>query len=64
MFAGVCVEVLIATILAWVGLWGIADELVHLIESRLLRCSVYASLLLGALLLASLQPGLTVCALL
>jgi len=64
MFAGVCMEVLIATILAWIGVWGIADETVQLLESRLLRCCVYAALLLGALLLASLQPGLTVCALL
>jgi hypothetical protein len=64
MFAGICVEVLIATIVAWVGVWGIVDETVQLLESRLLRYCVYAVLLCGALLLATLQQGLTVCALL
>jgi hypothetical protein len=64
MFAGICVEVLIATIVAWVGVWGIVDETVQLLESRLLRYCVYALLLCAALLLATLQQGLTVCALL
>lgn len=64
MYDGVCLEVLIATIIAWVGVWGMVDETVQCLESRLLRCSVYAVLLCGALLLAALQPGISVCALL
>lgn len=64
MISGICVEILMATICAWIGLWGIVDEIVHLLESHVLRCCVYAALLCGALILASLQPGLNVCALL
>ena len=64
MFAEVCVEVLVATIVAWVGVWGIADETVQLVESRRVRCCIYAALLGGALLVAGLQRSLTVCALL
>lgn len=64
MYPGVCVEVLVATVVAWVGVWGIADETVQLVESRRVRCCIYAALLGGALLVAGLQRSLTVCALL
>ncbi len=64
MYPGVCVEVLVATVVAWVGVWGIADETVQLVESRRARCCIYAALLGGALLVAGLQRSLTVCALL
>ena len=60
----VCVEVLLTTILTWVGLWGLVDETLQLLESRLVRFLIYGTLLGGALLLASVQRGLTVCALL
>jgi len=63
MFEGVCLEVLITTIVLWVGVWGIVDESVQMLESRILRCCVYFTLLVAALLLATLQSGLTVCAL-
>ena len=64
MYPGVCVEVLVATVVAWVGVWGIADETVQLVESRRMRCCIYAALLGGALLVAGLQRSLTVYALL
>ncbi len=64
MYPGVCVEVLVATVVAWVGVWGIADETVHLVENRRMRCCIYAALLGGALLVAGLQRSLTVCTLL
>jgi len=49
MFAGVCVEVLVATVVAWVGVWGITDETVQLVQSRAARYCIYAALLGGAL---------------
>ncbi len=64
MFAGMCIEVLLATIIAWVGVWGLADETVQLVESRRLRYCIYACLLGGALLVAGMQRNITVCALL
>jgi hypothetical protein len=44
MSAGLCLEVLIATVVAWVGVWGIVDEAVGIVESRAVRCCLYAAL--------------------
>lgn len=64
MSAGLCLEVLIATVVAWVGVWGIVDEAVGLVENKAVRCCLYAALLAGAVALAAAQRSLTVCALL
>jgi hypothetical protein len=64
MFAAVCLEVLLATIVAWVGVWGLVEEMVLLVESRIIRCCMYAILPSSALLLAAVQGSITVCALL
>ena len=64
MYTGICLEVLLATIVAWVGVWGLGEEMVQLVDSRVIRCCMYATLLGCALLLAAAQRSLTVCALL
>jgi hypothetical protein len=55
---------LIATVVAWVGVWGLVDEAVELVQSRAKRCCIYAALLAAAVALAAAQRSLTVCALL
>ena len=35
MSAELCFELLVVTIIAWVGVWGIVQELVEIVESRL-----------------------------
>jgi hypothetical protein len=35
---GMCIEVLIATIIAWIGLWGLVEELLAPITDKRLRC--------------------------
>jgi hypothetical protein len=57
MFPVVCIEVLVASIVAWVGVWGIAHETVQLAESRTARCCIPRCR-------APVQRSLTVCALL
>jgi len=63
MSEGLCLEVLIATVVAWAGVWGIVEEAVDVVESRALRCCLYAALLVGALALAAAQRSVTVCGL-
>ena len=41
--------VLVATVVAWVGVWGITDETVQLVQSRAARSCIYAALLGGAI---------------
>jgi hypothetical protein len=65
MIAGImCLEVLVTTIIAWIGIWGLVDEALDNIESKKIRCCVYALLLGAALLAAGLQNQVTVCGLL
>ena len=64
MSAELCLEVLVVTILAWVGVWGIVQELVEIVENRRVRCCLYAALVVVAVVLAALQRSLSVCALL
>jgi len=65
MIAGImCLEVLVTTIIAWIGIWGLVDEALDNIESKRIRCCVYALLLGAALLAAGLQNQVTVCGLL
>jgi hypothetical protein len=65
MIAGVvCLEVLVTTIIAWIGIWGLVDEALENIDSKKIRCCVYAFLLGAALLAAGLQNQVTVCGLL
>jgi hypothetical protein len=65
MITGVlCLEVLVTTIIAWIGIWGLVDEALTHIDDQRIRCVVYAILLGGALLAAGLQNQVTVCGLL
>ena len=64
MSAKLCLEVLVVTIIAWVGVWGIVQELVEIVENRRVRCCLYAALVVVAVVLAALQRSLSVCALL
>jgi hypothetical protein len=60
----VCLEVLIATIIAWIGIWGLVDEAMCQIQEPKIRCALYASMLGASLLAAGLQNQITVCGLL
>jgi len=65
MVSGVlCIEVLIVTILSWVGLWGLVEEILEPITNKKLRCLIYCLLLCVALLCAGLQKQVTICGLL
>ena len=62
MSAELCLEVLVVTIIAWVGVWGIVQELVEIVESRPVRCCLYAALVVVVVVLPALQRSLSVCA--
>jgi hypothetical protein len=65
MVSGViCLEVLIATIIAWIGIWGLVDEAMCQIQEPKIRCVLYASMLGASLLAAGLQNQITLCGLL
>ena len=59
-----CLEVLVTTIIAWIGIWGLVDETLSHIEDQRVRCCIYVTLLGAALLAAGLQNQVTVCGLL
>jgi len=59
-----CLEVLVATIVAWIGLWGLVEELLDPITDKRLRCLAYSLLLCISLLVAGMQKQVTVCGLL
>ena len=59
-----CLEMPIATVVAWVGVWGLVDKAVDLVQSRAKRCCIYGALLAAAVALAAVQRTMTVCALL
>ncbi len=61
---GMCLELLIATIVAWIGLWGLVEEALAPITDRGLRCVAYSMLLGIALFAVGVQKQVTVCALL
>ncbi len=62
MVAGImCLEVLVTTIIVWIGIWGLVDEALENIGSKKVSCG---ALILGAALLAAcLQNQVTVCGL-
>jgi hypothetical protein len=61
---GMCIEVLLATIIAWIGLWGLVEEILTPITDKRLRCLAYSSLLCISLISVGVQKQVTVCALL
>ena len=64
MFSGgMCLEVLMATIIAWIGLGGLVEEALAPIKDRTVRCCAYGILLTIALLAVAVQKQVTVCAL-
>lgn len=60
----VCLELLVATILAWAGLWGCVDELIRQIDKVYIRVSLYLFLCFVPLLVVTLQNHVSVCSLL
>jgi hypothetical protein len=65
MVAGImCLEVLVTTIIAWIGIWGLVDESLKHIDDQRIRCGVFMLLLGGSLLSAGMQNQVTVCGLL
>jgi hypothetical protein len=64
MDAPICLELLVATICAWAGLWGCLDELVQNLQSAKLRFLVYFLVLVIPLVVVTLQNRVSVCSLL
>ena len=64
MDAPICLELLVATICAWAGLWGSLDELVQNLQSAKLRFLVYFLVLVIPLVVVTLQNRVSVCSLL
>lgn len=65
MFSGgVCIEVLVSTIVVWIGLWGLVEEAVSTIPEKKWKCCAYGCLLCSALIIVAVQQQVTVCALL
>jgi hypothetical protein len=64
MIQPMCLELLVATILAWAGLWGCVDELIRQIESAYRRVALYLLLCIVPLLVVTLQNHVSVCSLL
>ena len=63
MFSGgMCLEVLLVTIVVWIGLWGLVEEVLAPITDRALRICAYAMLLGVALFAVGVQKQVTVCA--
>jgi hypothetical protein len=60
----VCLELLVATICAWAGLWGCLDELVQNIKSARGRVLVFLLVLAAPLLVVTLQSRVSLCSLL
>lgn len=58
-----CLEVLLTTIIVWIGVAGLVGETLENIDSKKIRCCVYALLLGLGLLGAGLQNQVTVCGL-
>lgn len=63
MEAPICLELLVATILAWAGLWGFLDELVRNIQSTKLRVLVYLLVCVVPLIVVTVQNHVSVCSL-
>lgn len=60
----ICLELLLATICAWAGLWGCLDEIVQNIESARRRFLAYFTVMVIPLLIVTLQNRVSVCSLL
>jgi hypothetical protein len=59
-----CLELLIVTVIAWVGLWGLVEETLEPITKKWHRVAAYSMLLGIAILFSTLQKTVTVCGLL
>ena len=64
MQQGVCVEVLIMTVIVWAAVWGILEELLEGLHDKRLRLGVFLAILLSTLFVAKEWAHLSVCALL
>jgi hypothetical protein len=60
----ICLEVLIVTVIAWVGLWGLVEEALEPIVKKWHRVAAYAILLGTAIFVATFQKTVSVCGLL
>ena len=64
MQQGVCVEVLIMTIVVWAAVWGLLEELLKGVEEKKIRLCVYAAILLSTLFVAKEWAHISMCVLL
>ena len=64
MHGGMCLEVLIVTVIAWVVLWGLVEETLEPITKKWHRVAAYSMLLCSAILVSALQQTVTLCGLL
>ena len=60
----ICLEVLIVTVIAWVGLWGLVEEALEPIVKKWHSVAAYAILLGTAIFVATFQKTVSVCGLL
>ena len=58
-----CLEVLVATILAWAGLWGCVEELMRQIDCVYKRVALYVVLGVMPLVFVVLKDHVSVCVL-
>lgn len=58
-----CFEVLFATILLWVAVFGLADLVMELVEARWKKASFYVGLALSVLVFLLLHKNVSVCGL-
>ena len=64
MQQGVCVEVLIMTVIVWAAVWGILEELLQGFHDKRLRLGVFLAILLSTLFVAKEWAHLSMCVLL
>jgi hypothetical protein len=64
MQGGRCLELLVVTIIAWVGLWGLVEEILEPLTKKSHRVAAYGMLLGIAILVSTMQKTVTVCGLL
>lgn len=60
---GVCVEVLLATIVLWVSVFGLCEEALRVVEKPTTRVGIYAAMGFTVILFVYSKHGLTSCTL-
>ena len=64
MREAICLELLTVTVISWVGIWGLVEEIIEPLKKKWQRIAAYSCLLGVAVLIATLQKTVSVCGLL